>query len=473
MKKFRVFFVILMLSFASNGVKAQSLTNKQLEVIESAIQDEMKVLRIPGVSVAIINNNKVIYEKWYGIANTLTKSSLTDSTIFQVASITKTFTSLAILIELKKAGIEVEAPIGNIIKGLSPGLSQITYHQLLTHTSGMIDYWPTVNEYKMDVYTFFKNVGDSILFAKPGIFNYSNTGYALLGLALEKLTNKPYTVAINDIIIKPLKLSNTTFDFFTVACRSFSAGHSFNRTRKMMLPSIMNIGYPIVQPAGGIFSNIKDLERLVLCFINQGELDGKQIFEREIIEKMTGQYTQNFSKSGPKQSFGFGSNYVYGHGLFIFDFGNLKLIGNGGSASQMTYLVYHPEKKFALVIISNSAPDLMTESIKKILEIVLEEKEKVSVSNIETLAQKEDITGKYILHALEKKNDRWVTISEKEGKFFINVGNNQEIELKKVGDLTYNFLSPTFIYPAEIGFITDKTGKVTYMNYIWKAWQKI
>jgi CubicO group peptidase (beta-lactamase class C family) len=474
MKKFKFFFSILFLSFGSFVLNAQSLTQQQITAIETAIQDEMKTAKTPGVSIAIINNNKIVYEKWFGIANSLTKTPLTDSTVFQIASVTKIFTSLALLTELKKAGIGIEAPIGDLIKGLSPELSQVTYHQLLSHTSGMINYWPTPNEYNKDVYTFFKNVGDSVLFTKPGeVFSYSNTGYALAGLALEKLTNKPYTEAINDIILKPLKLTSTSFNFYIVACGSFSAGHSFNNNSGVMLPYIMNHEYPLLQAAGGIFSNIRDLERFAMCLMNQGELEGQKIFDKEIIEKMSMKYARNFIVSVPP--FGYWSlpNNAYGYGLFTFDYGNLKFIGNAGSTSQMTYFIYEPEKKFALIIISNCEIDWLINSFKKIFEVVLGEKEQSPIMYTVNRSEWKDITGKYILHALEKKNESWLDILEKEGKLFINVSNTGEIEMEQIGGLTYKFTNPAFRFPVEVSFDKDKSGEVTYIRYMWESWQKV
>ena len=274
-------------------LKSQTLTPQQIASIEKIIKEEMIEAKMPGAAFGIINQNKVVYEKPFGISNSLTRIPLTDSTIFQIASVTKIFTSLALLTELKKANIGVNDPIGDVIKGLSARLSRLTYHQLLTHTSGMVDFIPSTTEFSLEPYTFFKNAGDSLLFAEPGtVFSYSNIGYVLAGLVLEKLNNKTYSQAIQNIIINPLKLTNTTFDLYQVACRSFSAGHYFNRNLNMMVPYLSRLESPLVQAAGGLFSTIKDLERFAICLINQGELDGKQVFDKDILQNMSTGYAK-------------------------------------------------------------------------------------------------------------------------------------------------------------------------------------
>jgi len=147
-----IFIVLLCIDF--NVLEAQTLTQTQITAIEKAITEEMKVAGIPGVALAIINDNQVVYEKSFGLANSQTGIEMTDTSIFQIASVSKIFTALTILTELRDANIGVYEPVGTVIKGLSPGLSSITFHQLLSHTGGLIDY--TNESDNTGVYDFFK-----------------------------------------------------------------------------------------------------------------------------------------------------------------------------------------------------------------------------------------------------------------------------------------------------------------------------
>ncbi len=470
---------ILILALNAGSVPAQSQTTSQLTkqqqlAIESTIQEEMMVSGTPGASVAIINNNKIVYEKWFGKANTQTETSLNDATIFQIGSVTKIFTSLALLTELKHAGISVHSPIGELVRDLSPGLAKLTYHQLLSHTSGMIDYWPAPNECSLDPYTFFKDKGDSILFARPGeVFSYCNIAYSLAGLALEKLTNKPYPEAINDIILKPLKLNNTTFDFLTVACKSFSAGHVLDRSNGSVMTYILNVSCPLIQAAGGLYSNTPDLERFAITLMNQGEIDGQQIFEKSVIEMLSGKYSARFTSSDSPFSFLSFPNNAYGYGIFTFDYGNLKFTGNIGIASQMTYFMYVPEKKFALIILSNLQMDMLVSSFKKILDVVLGETEKPAARIEFDQKESKAITGSYLFHAFDYRNEFSADIAEKNGRLFINLPGEGETELFRTGVMEYTFISQASRLPGEILFEKDKSGVINYMRYSWASWQKI
>jgi len=473
MGKSKLILLLFLISFGTIVLRSQSLTTRQVSSIETSLLKEMKEARIPGIALAIINNNKIVYEKYFGVTNSVTETPLTDSTIFQVASITKIFTSLALLTELKKAKISVNEPIGDLIKGLSTKLSQLTYHQLLTHTSGLIDYVPSSVDSKIDAYTFFKIHGDSLLFAEPKtIFSYSNTGYALVGLALETLCKKKYTVVIQDIIINPLKLTSTTFDFNEVTQKSYSFGHIYDSDLKKMLPSLNNFEPHVIQPAAGIFSTIRDLEKLALCLMNDGESDGKMVFDKEIIEKMSTRYAINFAVTGPSYEFQIYPDNAYGYGLVMYSYGRLRLSGHIGSGSQLTYFMYEPKRKFALIMISNRQADYPINTIKEIFKLVLNEKGSQLKMPFENKSEWAEITGNYVLHTLEPKNENSLEISETEGMLYIRFINKEKVVMQQIGYLTYQFPESTLRFPFKIAFYPDKSGKVKYLRYQWRTWEK-
>jgi len=97
MKTISITIFIILFCIDFNVLEAQTLTQTQISAIEKAVTEEMKVTGVPGVALAIINDNQVVYEKSFGLANSQTKIAMTDSTIFQIASVTKTFTALTIL----------------------------------------------------------------------------------------------------------------------------------------------------------------------------------------------------------------------------------------------------------------------------------------------------------------------------------------------------------------------------------------
>ncbi len=111
MKTLSITFLIVLICIDFNVLKAQTLTQTQITAIDKAITEEMKIAGIPGVALAIINDNKVVYEKSFGLANSQTIIEMTNSSIFQIASVTKIFTALTILKELSNANIGLHEPL--------------------------------------------------------------------------------------------------------------------------------------------------------------------------------------------------------------------------------------------------------------------------------------------------------------------------------------------------------------------------
>ena len=243
----------------------------------------------------------------------------------------------------------------------------------------------------------------------------------MIGYIIEQLTNKSYSEAVNDTVIKPLKLKDTSSDFFEVACKSFSTGHYYNRRNDIVIPAMSYYHVPLTQAAGGIFSNLKDLERLTLCLMQKGELEGEQVFESKIIEDICFPHSKNFTASAPYYGFMNLPNNAYGYGLFMFDYSNLKFIALGGSGTQMTFMAYEPEAKFAIIVLSNISGEWFIHSFKKIYEVVLGETEPKSVVY---QGERKEISGKYIQPYFNKNNLVYAVIFEKDEKLYIKFKNS-------------------------------------------------
>lgn len=471
MRKIIFISYITLLGIASCQLDAQTLSPQEFADIEKTITEEMNTAGIPGVALGIIKDNKVIYEKGFGFANKQTKIIMTDSTIFQIGSATKTITALTLLKELRDAEIDVHEPIGKIIEGLSPMVSSVTFHQLLTHTGGLIDY--TNLSDNTNVFEFFQDIGDSILFIEPGtLFSYSNTGYALLDLAIEQLSGLSYHEAVFKNVIKPLKLDNTSFDLYEVAARSFSAGHVWSRNG--LVPEMYHCEKPLVRAAGGMYSNIQDLERLALCLMNDGILEGIQVFDPEITEQIRQPFARNFQAAVPTY---FGAmnapNNAYGKGVWMFDYGNQRMIVSAGGGTQLVFLFFAPEAKFSLILASNKAWEYMLVSINKIFEIVLEEGLSGSNEFKPDKAEWKEIVGSYYLPAYRAKQEGSVVISWKDDQLYINFNGTRDMELEQIGPLTYRFAAPYSRFPTAIIFQRDESEKVTSLKHVWRTWLKV
>jgi CubicO group peptidase (beta-lactamase class C family) len=174
--------------------------------INKYIRKQMKKQKISGLSLAIIQNNNLIYGKGYGYSNIELQVPVKLETMFQSASMGKQFTSMAIMILVEREKIDLDTPIKEYIEDTPKEWKNITVRHLLTHTSGMIespgdfDYQKDITE--DDMLEFIKTIP---LDFKPGEkFLYSNIGYITLGILIRKVIDEFYGDFIHDNIFEPL-----------------------------------------------------------------------------------------------------------------------------------------------------------------------------------------------------------------------------------------------------------------------------
>jgi len=461
-------FLISFLYF-SFFATAQSLNKSQVNTIEQSIKEEIKNSSTPGLSICIINNGKIAYQHSFGIANTTTNIPVTDSTVFEIASLTKIFTSIALQTALQKQGIGINEPIGNVIKGLAPGMSAVTYAQLLSHTSGIIDAWPVRADLTDNVLAYFADAGDKGLFEEPGkVFSYSNNGFALAGLALATINKTSYTKAVEDFILKPLKMTNSSFNIYDVAYRSFAVGHTID-PKGTAIPTLMSF-YKKSQPAGGLFSNIKDLSTFAISLLNSGNFNNDQAINAQVIDTLFSKRINVFSVPVGPLNYATFPEGSYGYGTIHFTYNNLRFIGHPGEAvSQNAFFFLEPNKKFAVIMLSNRGFYLFMNSFKKIVDVVLGVKETKLMPFNEKNKNYQPFTGKYIVPDITRDVKQWSEVFEQEGKLFMKLEDNRTFELKQIGDAEFSFKDPGFLFPSAIAFYKDAEGKYKYLNYLFRT----
>lgn len=127
------------ISSASSQQVPDRRQNIDFSTLEKVALEELREKNTPGAAVAIVSGDRIIYAKGLGVSNIETVAPVTPDLLFRIASTTKMFTA-ALLVSLAEEGrLNLNEPIGKYVKGLSPKLSRITSHQLLSHTAGLID----------------------------------------------------------------------------------------------------------------------------------------------------------------------------------------------------------------------------------------------------------------------------------------------------------------------------------------------
>jgi CubicO group peptidase (beta-lactamase class C family) len=181
--------------------------------VGSIVQNEILAKGVPGVSVAVLRDGKMLLERGWGVADLEKNVALSNTTIFPTGSVAKQFTAALLLKQVERGRLALTDPIGKHLAAVPPEAAAVTIEQLLNHTSGL-------QRAVIAPERRFESVSRETLLqmafgdkppASPGTkFEYSNAGYTVLGILVEKLYGKSYDAALHDEIAAPLGLTTLT-----------------------------------------------------------------------------------------------------------------------------------------------------------------------------------------------------------------------------------------------------------------------
>lgn len=424
--------------------------------LEKVALEELKESNTPGAAVAIVSGDRIIFAKGFGVANIETLEPVTADTLFQIGSITKTFTAAGVLMLAEEGKLKLNNPIGSLANGLSPKLAQVTLHQLLSHTAGLKDEpaeFGLQDEAALGQYIrSWKD--DYCLFEPDTVFSYSNSGYALAGFVAQGVAAKPYADMMTERLFQPLGMRRTTFRPTVAMTYRLAVGH---RGRRGEPPTVVR---PLANdarlwPAGTMYSSVNELARFAIAFLNGGKLEGKQVLSASVITDM-----QKPRATVPS------SLEHYGYGLFINNYRGLRQVWHEGSMTgYVGALRMIPERQFAVIALTNRDGASLRKTVEKAMEmgLALAAKDETKSKTEQPLSEVEmkKYVGKYT------NPGRWEEeIFIKDGKLVLKLF-GVELALKKVGDQRFAFQFPN-APPEEIVMKFGADGKPAYLHhYVW------
>lgn len=305
---------------ATTTLAAQAPANVEATFAEagSAIQAAMEKAGIPGAAVAVIVGDRVVWTKGFGVASVETRTPVTPDTLFQIGSMTKSFTAAAILSAAAGGAIALDEPVSSYVHGLTACVGAPTLTQLLSHTGGIMDepdeYGPQGED---GLGAYQRTWSSEYCLLPPGrAFSYSNSGYALAGLALQEVDEKPYAEAMRERVLAPLGMPRTTFRPTEAMTWPLAVGHRRKEDG----------GFEVVRPlandarlwpAGTLYSSANEMARFAIALMNDGRIDGVQALPAGVAAKMR-MAVAEIPSTGQK----------YGQGMFLT--GGLRS-GHGGT----------------------------------------------------------------------------------------------------------------------------------------------
>jgi CubicO group peptidase (beta-lactamase class C family) len=309
--------------------------------------------RVPGASVIVIREGKVLYKKAYGLADLEAGAAATTKTNYRLASVTKQFTAMCIMILADRGRLSLEDRITRFFPDYPAYGKEITIRELLTHTSGlrayeeMIPPGRTAQLKDADVLDLLKQ--QTSTYFQPGMeYRYSNTGYAHLALIVEKASGMKFAAFLKKNIFGPLKMHDTVaFEdgISTVRNRAFGytrKGDAYERTDQSLTSAILG--------DGGIYSSVDDM------FLWDQALYTTRLVSADMLKQA---WTPSILASGKQSTYGFGWELGERDGM-------KTVRHSGGTIGFRTQILRIPEKKFTVIVLSNRSeakPDELANAI--------------------------------------------------------------------------------------------------------------
>jgi CubicO group peptidase (beta-lactamase class C family) len=341
-----------------------------VELARTWIEAERAYDQLPGVSVAIVDGQRILWSGGFGYADLAAKRPATADTLYSICSISKLFTSVAVLQQRDAGKLHIEDPVGKHLpwyrlqKGEGEG--EVTIEGLLTHASGLpresdFPYWsapdfrfPSHDEIVERIHS------QSALYSPETRFQYSNLGLTLAGEIVAATSGMPYADYVRKNILEPLGLRNTTPEMPEAERgKRLATGYSAldREGHRKAVPFFQARG---IAPAAGYASNAEDLARFAQWQLRLLEKGGTEILKATTLREM-----QRVHWAEPDYK------TLWGLGFGIQHEGKKTYVGHGGSCpGYRTQLMISPGDRAATVFMTNAQGVPASKWTKNILEIV-------------------------------------------------------------------------------------------------------
>lgn len=366
MARIPVCFALLLLAAGmpspSRAQSAENSREKQIDALFSGVTSP----DAPGLAVLVRQNGKTIFERGYGVRDLRTQSKIDAHTNFRLASFTKQFTSMAIMLLVRDSKLRYNETLAELFPDFPAYGKSITVRNLLNHISGLPDYedlmeraektngpiWsPEKQIQDADVLELLKKENNG-KFAAGTSWSYSNSGYVVLGLIAAKVSGKPYREFLRERIFVPLKMNHTIVyqkGKNEVSNRAF--GHSMENGA---LKETDQSSTSATLGDGGIYSNLEDLAKWDDALRNYTLLSEKEMHPALTPVRLNDGSEPHWPTEQNNDNLHPGKPVSYGFGWFLDPYnGHQRMWHTGSTMGFRTVIERFLTDNLTIVILSN------------------------------------------------------------------------------------------------------------------------
>jgi CubicO group peptidase (beta-lactamase class C family) len=328
---------------AQSRVVAEKRYTQVAAALQKLIEHEIREKQLPGFSIALVDDQQIVWAQGFGFADPDNKTPATAKTVYRVGSVSKLYTAIGLMQQVERGHLNLDTPVSEYLPSfhpVNPFHKPITLRELMSHRAGLVRE-PPVGSYFDSSQPALAQVVNSVnatqLVYEPGTHTkYSNAGDAVAGRVLEVVTKEPYIRYLQDSVLKPLQLDHSAFRPLPSITAKLAKGYMWTYDGKMFQAPTFELG---TGPAGNLYSTVVDQAQFLSWLFTGGRGANGTILKPETLAQML---TPQSSGSG------------YGIGFALLNVDGIKMVGHrGGVYGFSTEVLAIPEEKLGVVAITN------------------------------------------------------------------------------------------------------------------------
>jgi CubicO group peptidase (beta-lactamase class C family)/D-alanyl-D-alanine dipeptidase len=446
-------FVLLAIpgrGFAQGRVEPPARYAAAVRALEPFIAREVEDKRLPALSIALVDDQEIVWAGGFGFRDPQAKAPATAATVYRVGSVSKLLTDLAVMRLVEQGVLNLDAPITDYLPDFRPHNpfgKPITLRHLMAHRSGLVREPPAGSSYDPNPPPFAQVVASlnrtSLVLAPGSKTKYSNAAIATVGYVLERTRKQPFAKYLSHSLLEPLGLTHSAFEPVPELTKELTKGVMWTSYGREFPAPTFELG---TAPAANLYATVTDLGQLLSVLFAGGQGRRGQVVKPETLHQM---WTPQFAEPGAKSGFGIG--------FALSEFEGKRRVGHAGAvygfASELAAL---PDDKLGVVVVAarDGANAVTTHIADVALRQMLAARKGDSPPAIETTRPLDPerarrLAGRY------QSGGRVIDLSERYGRLFLVPGPGGTMpELRSVGYAL--ILDDPLVYGPRIDILDGK-----------------
>ena len=301
---------------------------------------------LPALSIALVDDQQIVWAKGFGFADPKRKMPATAETIYRVGSVSKLFTDIAVMQLVEQGKLDLDAPVTRYLPDFRPRNpfgEAITLRQLMSHRSGLVREPPVGNYFETTEPSLARTIASlnktELVYAPETRTKYSNAAIATVGYVLERTQGEPFAKYLKRAVLDPLGLERSSFEPTPEITKGLAKAYMWTIDGRVFEAPTFELG---MSPAGSMYTTVTDMGRFMSVLFAGGRGAKGRMLKASTIEEM---WTPQFAPPGQKTG--------YGIGFGLRELEGRRTVGHGGAIYGFaTTLKAMPDDKLGVVVVT-------------------------------------------------------------------------------------------------------------------------